>query len=291
MTDSGGFQVFSLAKRVKITDEGASFNNHIDGALLNFTPENVADIQTRAGVDIQMVLDVCPPAYCSEKELLKALDSTTRWAKRARKAFLEHPKRKEGQLQFGIVQGELNLEKRKEHLLEIMDIDFDGIAIGGLSVGESNQEMYEVLDYLSEFLPKEKAHYLMGVGTPADLCYGVWKGIDMFDCVMPSRNARNGYLFTENGPIQIKNAKFKDDLGPIDENCDCPVCKRYSRAYLRHLFINKELSVYRYLTIHNLHFYKKLVGKIRKAVAEGTIESLFRHYQSLYPGRKKSPSS
>ena len=285
LTDSGGFQVFSLGANVKISEDGAAFRSHIDGKKIFFSPENVAETQLSYGVDIQMVLDICAHAEKSEKQHLEYMNTTTRWAKRARKTFLESPKKKEKDMQFGILQGGLFKNLRKAHLEDLMEIGFEGLSIGGLSVGESTSQMYECLDFLSEILPADVPRYLMGVGTPADIAYAVMCGVDMFDCVLPSRNARNGYAFTWNGPVHIKNARFKDDQSPLEENCQCLTCKRYSKAYLRHLYISKELSVHRFMTYHNQYFYYNLIQTIKSHIKNSQLPKLVTQLRAAYPGR------
>jgi queuine tRNA-ribosyltransferase len=264
LTDSGGFQVFSLAALGKIDDDGVTFRSHIDGAKLRLTPESSVGIQAALGSDIAMAFDECPPSDAPREVVERALKRTTAWAARS----LAAP-RAPGQALFGIVQGGIDLELRRRHLGEIAALDFDGIALGGLSVGEAPAEMYRILDEVAHELPAHKPRYLMGVGTPEDLRRGIASGIDMFDCVMPTRNARNGMLFTSQGKVVISNAKHKLDAGPLDPECPCDACGRYSRAYLRHLFMAQELLYMRLATLHNLTHYLRLVRSLRSEILAG----------------------
>jgi queuine tRNA-ribosyltransferase len=261
LTDSGGFQIFSLKELAKITEEGAAFRSHLDGSKLFLSPEDAIEVQESLGSDIMMCLDTCIPYPADRQETIKATDLTSRWAKRCRDA--QNPT---GQLLFGIVQGGMYPDLRKSSAEALIDIGFDGYAIGGLSVGESKDLMHEMTEVTVPHLPEEYPVYLMGVGTPEDLIEGVWRGVDMFDCVMPTRNARNGTLFTSKGKVVIKNAKYREDDRPLDENCNCYTCKNYSRAYLRHLFQCREILSYHLNTIHNLHYYVNLMSGIRKAI-------------------------
>ncbi len=265
LTDSGGFQVMSLAKLRKISEEGVIFSNHINGGKINFTPENVVELQNTIDSDIQMVLDECTPYPATHQEAEKSMERTLRWAERARTAFL---KSKSTRAQFAIVQGGMYADLRAKCAKELVNIGFEGYAIGGLSVGESKEEMRRVLGETTPHLPTDKPRYLMGVGAPDDIVDATKLGVDMFDCVLPTRNARNGSVFVrtpENpyGKIQIKNAAFKTDFGPIDPTCECYTCQNFSRAYLRHLFVAKELLVYRLLSIHNLKWIYDLVEGLR----------------------------
>ncbi len=265
LTDSGGFQVFSLGKLRKIEEEGVHFRSPIDGSKLFLSPEKSMEIQTVLNSDVVMIFDECTPYPASYSIALESMELSLRWAKRSRDAFEKHNNPNK---LFGIVQGGVYPDLRERSLNELLKIGFDGIAIGGLSVGEPKHEMHKMLDYLSDILPQDKPRYLMGVGTPEDLVYGVKSGIDMFDCVMPTRNARNGWLFTRFGDIKIKNAKYKDDLRPLDETCSCYTCQNFSRAYLHHLFKIGEILGSRLNTIHNLHYYLELMTQIRAAIAE-----------------------
>jgi queuine tRNA-ribosyltransferase len=262
LSDSGGFQVFSLASIRKVREEGVEFRSHIDGAAHFLSPETSIDIQTRMGVDIAMAFDECPEYGLSHAEVEKSLELTHRWAKRSLAA-----RRWPLAGLFGIVQGGIYPDLRKRAVEQIASLDFDGIAIGGVSVGEPKAEMHEVMNTTAPLLPADKPRYLMGVGTPEDLLDGVAAGIDMFDCVMPTRNARNGTLFTSAGKLQIKNAKYAADPGPLDERCSCLTCSTVSRAYLRHLFLNGEIAALVYNTIHNVWFYLDLMRGIRQAIA------------------------
>jgi queuine tRNA-ribosyltransferase len=260
LTDSGGFQLFSLAAIRKIREEGVEFRSHIDGSPYFLSPEASVQIQTRMGVDIAMAFDECPAYGISRPEVEKSMELTHRWAKRSLAA------RTTSSL-FGIVQGGVHNELRKRSAEEIGAMDFDGVAIGGVSVGEPKEEMFDVVNFTAPLLPADKPRYLMGVGTPEDLVNGVAAGIDMFDCVMPTRNARNGTLFTSLGKLQIKNAKYAADDGPLDPDCSCATCTTVSRAYLRHLFMNDEIAAMVYNTIHNVSFYLDLMRAIRQSIA------------------------
>ncbi len=273
LTDSGGFQIFSLKGLVKISEEGAAFRSHLDGAKLFLRPEDAVEVQQSLGSDIMMCLDTCIPSPCSRSETVLKTDLTTRWAARCRAA---HTKR--DRLLFGIVQGGMFPELRRAHAGALQEIGFDGYAVGGLSVGEEKAMMYEMTAETTRWLPVERCRYLMGVGTPADLVEGVYRGIDMFDCVMPTRNARNGSLFTRRGKINIRNARFQDDDSPIDVSCSCYTCRNYSRAYLRHLFIAKEILGSHLNTIHNLHFYLNLMAEIRAAIDEDRYSAFRKNF-------------
>ena len=266
LTDSGGFQLYSLASIRKIREEGVEFRSHIDGSPYFLTPELSVQIQTRMGVDIAMAFDECPAYGISYAEVEKSMLLTHRWAKRSLSA-------RGASALFGIVQGGVHLDLRKRSVEEIAGMDFDGIAIGGVSVGESKEEMFEIVDHTAPLLPADKPRYLMGVGTPEDLVNGVAAGIDMFDCVMPTRNARNGSLFTSFGKIHIKNAKYAADERPLDPKCGCVTCTTVSRAYLRHLYANDEIAASVYNTIHNLSFYLDLMEAIRQAIASNSFHS------------------
>ncbi len=261
LTDSGGFQIFSLKELTKITEEGAAFRSHLDGSKLFLSPEDAIEVQEALGSDIMMCLDTCIPFPADRKETVDSTNLTSRWAKRCRQA---HSKRE--QLLFGIVQGGMYPELRQQSAEELIDIGFDGYAIGGLSVGESKTLMHEMTEATVPHLPEDFPVYLMGVGTPQDLVEGVWRGVDMFDCVMPTRNARNGTLFTSSGKVVIKNARYREDKRPVDEKCNCYTCRNYSRAYLRHIFQCREILSYHLNTIHNLHYYLNLMSEIRTAI-------------------------
>jgi queuine tRNA-ribosyltransferase len=269
LTDSGGFQVLSLSKFRKVTEEGVTFRSHIDGSKLHLTPEESMRIQEAIGSDIMMCLDHLEPSTAPRRVHEEALARTTRWSVRA----LEARKYPERQSLFGILQGGLDLELRARHIEEMCAHPFDGFAVGGLSVGESIPQMYEVLEASAPHLPKDKPRYLMGVGTPQDLVAGVMRGVDMFDCVMPTRNARKGTLFINGGrsKLNLRNAKFKSQREPLDSSCACPTCERYSAGYLRHLLKCNELLVYRLLSVHNLHIYLELMREIRRHLRHGTF--------------------
>ncbi len=266
LTDSGGFQFFSLAKLAKFKDEGVSFQSHIDGSRHLFTPERAVEIQTILGSDIMMSLDWCMGYPATKKEAATALEKTTQWAKRGRDFWIE--KGQPNNL-FGIVQGGMYSDLRSTSARQLSDLDFPGYSIGGLSVGEPTELMYEMADHTVPLLPKEKPKYVMGVGTPENLVELTSMGVDMFDCVMPSRNARNGQLFTSKGTMNISNARFKLDKEPIDSECSCYTCQNYSRAYLSHLYRTRELLSYRLNTIHNLHYYLDLMQQMRNAINLG----------------------
>jgi queuine tRNA-ribosyltransferase len=281
LTDSGGFQLFSLAKIRKIREEGVEFRSHIDGSKHFLSPEGSVELQTRMGVDIAMAFDECPAYGIPHAEVEKSMLLTHRWAKRSLTA------RTGASALFGIVQGGIHLDLRKRSVEEIASLDFDGIAIGGVSVGEPKHEMFEVVDFTAPLLPVDKPRYLMGVGTPEDLVNGVAAGIDMFDCVMPTRNARNGTLFTSAGKISIKNARFAADSGPVDPECFCLTCRTASRAYLRHLFMNDEIAASVYNTIHNLSFYLDLMRSIRQAIASNSFGSFRKAFLSKIAGGER----
>ena len=261
LTDSGGFQVFSLAGINKIDDDGVTFQSHIDGSRHRLTPEVSLQIQGVLGSDIAMAFDQCPPGDAPPPVQEQALARTTAWA--ARSAAVARPP---GQALFGIVQGGVDLERRARHAEAIVPIGFDGHAIGGLSVGEPIADMYRVLDGFAHTLPADRPRYLMGVGTPADLEHGVMAGVDMFDCVMPTRNARNGNLFTSDGRVVITNAKHKLDFGPLDPECPCTTCTQHSKAYLRHLHVAKEILAAQLATLHNLTFYARHMRRLRERI-------------------------
>ncbi len=266
LTDSGGFQVFSLAKLRKKNDNGVEFQSHIDGSFHFFTPKIVMEIQQSLGSDIMMVFDDCVEYGADREEVIKAMERTNRWS-----AECKNYKNTENLL-FGIVQGGMFVDLRKQHLEQVVNLNFDGYALGGLSVGEPKPVMYEIIKEIAPKMPENKPRYLMGVGTPEDILFAVEHGIDMFDCVMPTRNARNGTLFTSKGKISIKKEEFKDKDEPLDENCTCYTCKNFSKAYLRHLYVSRELLSYRLNTIHNLHFYINLMKNIREHISKGTFK-------------------
>ena len=287
LTDSGGYQVFSLAARRTVEEHGVHFRSHLDGRARLLTPEGAVDIQACLGSDIAMVLDECPP-HPSPKELIAAsLALTTRWARRCRTRLqdLRHgdtalgmTPTNAGQAQFGIVQGGVYPDLRAESAGQLAELDFEGYAIGGLSVGEPNAVMYDVVGAVVSHLPPGKPRYLMGVGTPADLIEAVDRGIDLFDCVLPTRNARNGQLFTRQGPLNIKNARFAEDDGPPDPLCGCYTCAHFSRAYLRHLYVAGEITGSILNTVHNLSFYLDTMRSIRQAITFGTFAAFKQDY-------------
>jgi queuine tRNA-ribosyltransferase len=266
LTDSGGFQVFSLANLRKLDDEKAVFRSHIDGSLLELSPERAVQIQEDLGADCIMCLDECPPANDTVEKIQAAVDRTTLWAKRCRDA-----QRRDDQALFGIVQGGVDERMRLRSAEGLLPIDFPGYAVGGLSVGEPPPEMYRTLDFTVPALPADRPRYLMGVGTPTDIIEAVCRGIDMFDCVMPTRNGRNAMAFTSQGPVRLRNAVHQRDDSPLDPECDCVACTRYSRAYLRHLFVAKEMLGPILLSLHNIAFYQKLVRNLRNAVIKGSV--------------------
>lgn len=275
LTDSGGFQIFSLRELATISEEGAAFRSHLDGGRLFLSPEDAIRVQEALGADIMMVLDTCIPYPAGFRAAEEATALTGRWAARCRRARSDA-----GRLLFGIVQGGMYPELRRRAAEELREIGFDGYAIGGLSVGEPKQLMDEMVVATVEHLPDDHPVYLMGVGTPEDLVEGVYRGIDMFDCVMPTRNGRNGMLFTSTGRLVIKNARFKRDRRPVDENCGCYTCRNYSRAYLRHLFMTREILAYQLNTIHNLFYYCSLMGRMRRAIEEDTFLEFRRGFYS-----------
>ena len=271
LTDSGGYQVFSLAKLRKLSEEGAEFSSHIDGSKHFLTPEKAIDIQGVLGSDIMMTLDECVHYPAARDYVEQSLELTTKWARRS-KEYLRNTqyaiRTTKPQLLFGIVQGSTYLDLRKKAVENLISIGFDGYAIGGVSVGEPNNLIYEVTEYTAGILPKDKARYLMGLGTPPDILEAISSGIDMFDCVVPTRNGRNGQAFTVEGDLQLRNAEYKEDFTPIDGACSCYACKTYTRAYIRHLFNTEELLGLRLVSLHNIHFYVKLIELSRKAIQE-----------------------
>jgi queuine tRNA-ribosyltransferase len=267
LTDSGGFQVFSLAGINKIDDEGVTFQSHIDGSRHRFTAELSMEIQRALASNIVMAFDECPPYPATPEQVQSAMKRTVAWAKRGLAVEM-----KPHQARFGIIQGGLYEELRKQSAAEITSLPYDGFAIGGLSIGESPELMQKMTRYTAPLLPRDKPRYLMGVGRPEDLVEGVRSGVDMFDCVMPTRNARNGQLFTSAGKVNIKNAKYAEDAGPLDPECHCDTCRNYSRAYLRHLFICGELLSARLNTLHNLTYYLNLMTQMRNAILENRFD-------------------
>jgi len=281
LTDSGGFQVFSLGDLRKISEEGVEFRSHIDGSKHFLSPEKATEIQNALGSDIMMAFDECAPYPADHDYVKKSLERTTRWAKRCKEAH-KNPDR---QALFGIVQGGMYRDLREQSVKELLELDFPGYSVGGLSVGEPKELMNEVLDYTVPLLPKDKPRYLMGVGSPDALIDGVIRGIDMFDCVLPTRIARNGTCMTSEGQLVIKNAKHTEDFGPLDPECTCYTCQNYSRAYLRHLFKAKEILSSRLLTIHNLHFLINLMKDVRQAIMEDRLLDFQKEFMAKYYGK------
>lgn len=278
LTDSGGFQVFSLGDLRKITEEGVSFRSFIDGSKHMFTPEISVDVQTSLGSDIMMAFDECCP-YPSDREYTKkSLERTTRWLKRCK----DHHKNTEKQSLFGIMQGGMYKDLRAESAKQITDLDLPGYSIGGLSVGEPKEKMYEILDDCVDLLPKYKPRYLMGVGSPDCIFEGVERGIDMFDCVLPTRVARNGMAMTSHGRVNIKNAQYEEDFSPLDSECDCYCCRTYTKSYLRHLFRSDEILSSMLLSEHNLHFLVRLAENIRKAIEEDRFTEYKKEFYDKY---------
>ncbi|MEK7851918.1 MAG: tRNA guanosine(34) transglycosylase Tgt [Deltaproteobacteria bacterium] len=280
LTDSGGFQVFSLGDMRKITEEGVLFQSHIDGAKHTLTPESAIEIQEALGSDIMMILDECTPHPATFDYAKSSMERTLRWGKRCREHQLRSEGNSDNQALFGIVQGSMYPELRKISAQGTVDTGFDGYALGGLSVGESKEEMHGMIEVSVPHLPEDKPRYLMGVGLPEDLLEGVRRGIDMFDCVIPTRNARNGMLFTTFGSIQIKHSKYIRDSSPIDPDCGCYTCKHFSRAYLRHLYMSKEILSSRLNTIHNLYYYLNLMKGVRAALKEERFEGFYKEFYS-----------
>ena len=270
LTDSGGYQVFSLSEFRKIKPDGVEFRSHLDGSMHFFTPEKVIEIERSIGSDIMMVLDECTPYPCEYDYAKKSQELTSDWAVLNKKAF-EKTKPLYGfdQNLFGIIQGSVYKDLRERSAKDIVNLDFNGYAIGGLAVGEPMEQMYEMVSFTTDFMPENKPRYLMGVGRPENILEAIERGIDMFDCVMPTRNARNAYLFTSNGTLSMRNNSYKNDFNKIDEKCECYTCSNYSRAYLRHLFIAKEILALELATIHNLYFYLELVKTAREKILNG----------------------
>ena len=269
LTDSGGFQVMSLASLRKLTEEGVTFSSHIDGSKHHLSPERSMEIQKLLGSDIVMAFDECPALPADDATVAKSMRLSMRWAQRSRDAFGDRP----GHALFGIMQGGVTRDLREESATKLKEIGFDGYAIGGLAVGEGQEAMFSVLDYAPGFLPADKPRYLMGVGKPDDIVGAVARGIDMMDCVLPSRSGRTGQAWTRRGQINIKNARHMDDPRPLDEACSCPACRNYSRAYLHHVFKAQEMISGMLLTWHNLHYYQDLMAGLRAAIAAGQLSA------------------
>jgi len=279
LTDSGGFQIFSLRELAKISEDGAAFKSHLDGTPLFLSPEDAVGVQEALGSDIMMCLDTCIPYPADRKETLAATELTSRWARRSRQA-----QKQTGQLLFGIVQGGMYHDLRSLAVDQLLEIGFDGYALGGLSVGEPNELMMDITEHSAKLLPQDHPIYLMGVGTPEDLVESVYRGVDMFDCVMPTRNARNGMLFTSRGRVVIKNSQYSNDPKPPDENCECYTCMNYSRAYLRHLYLSREILAYHLNTIHNLYYFVRLMRSMRKAIENDTFLQFRNTFYALREG-------
>lgn len=280
LTDSGGFQVFSLAKPKDISEEGVVFKSHIDGRKLFLTPEKSIEIQNKLDSDIAMSFDECAPYPATRDYIEKSMRRTLRWAKRGKDAF-----NNDNQSLFGIVQGGEFEDLRKESAIETVKMNFDGYSIGGTSVGEPKDIMYNMITYATNYLPKDKPRYLMGVGDPVDILEGVSRGVDMFDCVLPTRLARHGNCFTKDGKINLKNAKYKEDFTPIEESCDCYTCKNYTKAYIRHLITSNEVLGGRLLSIHNIRFLIKLTEDIRESIKEDKFEEYKKDFINRYEKR------
>lgn len=289
LTDSGGYQVFSLAQRRKVTEAGIRFQSHIDGSMCFLGPEESIKAQQALGADILTTLDECPPFPCEYEKVRESLETTLRWERRCREL---HPWPGEHDNQaglFGIVQGGVYPDLRHRSVETVTAIGFDGYAIGGLSVGEPTSQMCEIAEFTASLLPKDKPRYLMGVGTPIDLVECVARGIDMFDCVLPTRNARNGKAFTSDGPVNVRSAKFKEDFSPIQSDCDCYTCSNFTRAYIRHLLNIDEILALRLMTTHNLHFYLRLMTRLGDAIEEGRLSAFRAAFKERYSLAESSP--
>ncbi|MCY4292713.1 MAG: tRNA guanosine(34) transglycosylase Tgt [Roseovarius sp.] len=277
LTDSGGFQVMSLSDLRKVTEEGAAFKSHLDGSMHMLTPERSIEIQRLLGADIAMCFDECPAMPADDSEIARSVNLSMRWAIRSREAFEKNP----GSALFGIMQGGATREFREQSASCLQEIGFEGYAIGGLAVGEGQRAMFGVLDYAPELLPEDKPRYLMGVGKPDDIVGAVKRGVDMMDCVLPSRSGRTGQAFTRHGVVNIKNARHRDDPRPLDEKCGCPACRDYSRAYLHHVFHSREIISSMLLTWHNLHYYQELMREMREAIAQGSFDEWEENFHDL----------
>lgn len=289
LTDSGGFQIFSLAGLRKISEEGVAFSSHVDGRRIFMSPEDCMRIQANLGSDIAMAFDECVEIPSPHDYVEKSCDRTYRWLVRCRDALQKQREMpnvvNRGQVLFGINQGTTFPDLRIRHMKQIAELDLPGYAIGGLAVGETVLEMYDTIEVVEEHMPKGKPRYLMGVGTPVNIIEAVARGIDFFDCVMPARNGRHGHLYTWAGIINIKNEKYSKDAGKIDEKCGCPVCQRYSRAYLRHLFKAEEMLALRLAVMHNLYFYNNLMVRIRNSIDDGVFQAFRREYSKILDNR------
>lgn len=285
LTDSGGFQILSLAEYCTVADEGVTFKSHLDGTLHTVTPELAIEIQVALGADILMILDHCLPYPSPRTQVLEALQRTTGWAARSRRIPLSP-----GQALFAIIQGGHDQDLRRLAARELVGLDFAGYALGGLSVGEDKETMWDLVEATVEELPTERPRYLMGVGRPEDLVEGVVRGVDLFDCVVPTRHGRTGWLFTTTGRVLIKNARYARDDRPIDDQCRCPVCQRFSRAYLRHLFQAGEMLGFRLNSLHNLWYFATLMHQLREAIRENRLESFRRHFYAQQSQRNVPPA-
>ena len=278
LTDSGGFQVMSLAELRKLTEEGVTFRSHIDGSRHTLTPERSMEIQNLLDATITMAFDECTPYPCSKEQAASSMELSMRWADRSRSAFQQRP----GYGLFGIQQGSVHPDLRQQSAEALTQIDFEGYAIGGLAVGEGQELMFKTLDFCVDMLPADKPHYLMGVGKPDDLVGAVARGVDMFDCVLPTRCGRTGQAFTRRGAVNIKNARHKDDPRPLDEACGCPACRQYSRAYLHHLIRADEILGLMLMTWHNLQYYQDLMADMRAAIEAKTFDSFYQTFHEVY---------
>lgn len=281
LTDSGGFQVYSLAKLRKISREGVSFQSPVNGDRIFLDPEGSMRVQRELGSDIVMIFDECTPYPATETQVRESMELSLHWAARSRQAHGDNPA-----ALFGIVQGGMYPALRESSLAGLLDVGFDGYALGGLSVGESNEDRLMILDHSLPLMPKDKPRYLMGVGTPLDIVEAVYRGVDMFDCVIPTRNARNGFLYTSEGVVRLRNAIHADDTRPLDPACDCYTCRHYSRSYLRHLDKSNEILGARLNTIHNLHYYQQLMRELRTAIETGTLEAYVRAFKARQSPRE-----
>ena len=284
LTDSGGFQVFSLGELRKIKEEGVEFRSHLDGSRQFISPEVSMQIQHALGSDIVMAFDECTPYPATHDEARKSLELTSRWARRSRTEFDRLKREARDSFLFGIIQGSVYHDLRQQSLEQLLEIGFEGYAIGELSVGEEKAMMYDTTELIAPLMPADKPRYLMGVGTPEDLVESVARGVDMFDCVMPTRNARNGQVFTSCGKLNVRNAKYAKDTRPLDEDCPCAVCQRYSRAYIRHLYLNDEILASILCSYHNIAFYLDLMQQIRQAIALGEFAGFRASFISRYQG-------
>jgi queuine tRNA-ribosyltransferase len=278
LTDSGGFQVFSLAKLNRVTDKGVEFQSHIDGSKHYLTPRKAIEIQKNLGADLIMSFDECPPYPCSKKKTREAMERTHKWAVECKKAWQGN----RNQLLYGIIQGGVFTDLRRESARFITDLDLPGIAIGGVSVGEKRNQMYRVLDIVEPILPKNKPRHLLGVGSPLDLLESIARGMDTFDCVLPTRIARNGAVYTKQGRLNLKNSHFRTDKNPIEKDCDCYVCRNYSKGYLRHLLVTKEILGVRLTTYHNLYFILNLIKQSHKAIRKGNFKSFLKNFRCQF---------